>query len=91
MGRVEAFSVDGLVMWFWSEDHLPPHFHVKKTGEWEITVSILQTTEGALAFESKWGSGPSGRLQVQLARNVVENRDALYREWSRKTGAGTQT
>ncbi|MGV8083751.1 MAG: DUF4160 domain-containing protein [Coriobacteriia bacterium] len=87
MGRVEAFSLGALIMWFFSEDHAPPHFHVKKAGEWEIKISILETTEDVLSFEIKWGSGPNGRLQAQLAKRVVDNRDALYKEWSRKTGA----
>jgi hypothetical protein len=33
MPKVESFELVGLVCWFWSNDHNPPHFHVKKEGE----------------------------------------------------------
>lgn len=86
LAKVDAIAIPGLEMWFWSDDHLPPHFHVKKAGEWEISVHILETREQRLAYELKWGTGPSGRLQGTLARLVVVHREALYEEWSRKTG-----
>ena len=31
MGRVDAVSIAGLELWFNSSDHLPPHFHDRKT------------------------------------------------------------
>ena len=86
MGKVEAFSVPGVEMWFWSADHIPPHFHVKKAGEWEIRVHILETRERQLSYQLKWGAGPSGKLQGTLAMLVVKHRHVLYDEWSRKTG-----
>jgi len=42
VANVSAFEISGLKSWFWSNDHEPPHFHVKKTGEWEIKVSFLE-------------------------------------------------
>ncbi len=42
MGRVDAFSVAGLELWFNSSDHLPPHFHARRA------LEALQ--EGALRF-----------------------------------------
>lgn len=43
MGRVQAFSIPGLDCWFPSLDHDPPHFHVRRPGEWEIRVRIMTT------------------------------------------------
>ena len=36
MGRVDAFAVPGVELWFNSSDHLPPHFHASQVGEWEV-------------------------------------------------------
>lgn len=41
MARVRAFEIDGLVLWFFSYDHDPPHFHAKRAGEWEVRVYFL--------------------------------------------------
>ena len=38
MPRLEAFSIPGLDLFFNSLDHLPPHFHARRRGEWEIRV-----------------------------------------------------
>lgn len=85
MGKVEALAVDGLELWFWSGDHEPPHFHVKKAGEWEMKVYFLESTRESLSYEVKWGRGPSGRLQAEIARRVITRREALLDEWERKT------
>lgn len=85
MGKVDAFTIVGLIMWFWSGDHLPPHFHAKKPGEWEMRIHILETRKGELSFDLKWGDGPSGKLKGELAKLVVKHREALYEEWSLKT------
>jgi hypothetical protein len=34
--KVDAFSVAGLVLRFYSNDHMPPHFHAEKPGRWEV-------------------------------------------------------
>jgi len=85
VGRVEAFVIDGLVLWFWSDDHGPPHFHVKRAGEWELRVYFLETTAGVLAHEMKWGAPPAAKLLSQIAQEVVDHREALLAEWERKT------
>ena len=54
--------------------------------EWENCVHILETREHQLSYELKWGACPSGKTQRILAKLVVKYRDALYEEWSRKTG-----
>ncbi|MBA2663238.1 MAG: DUF4160 domain-containing protein [Bradymonadaceae bacterium] len=38
MGKVDSFAIPGLELLFYSSDHPPPHFHVRKPGEWEIRV-----------------------------------------------------
>ena len=86
MGKLDVFSISGVEMWFWSADHLPPHFHAKRPGEWEIRVYFLESQESHLAFDVRWGAGPNGKMRGALAELVVKHREALYEEWCRKTG-----
>ena len=41
MPKVDAFSLPGLEVLFYSGDHLPPHIHVRKTGKWEIRLYFI--------------------------------------------------
>jgi hypothetical protein len=82
MPKVDCFVIPGLVCWFWSNDHDPPHFHVKREGEWEIKVNFL-AAEGEM-FELQWGSAPKGKVLRQIARAVIANRAALLAEWEAK-------
>ena len=87
MSKVAAFIIDGVELWFRSADHEPPHFHVRKAGEWEIKVHILTTTSDRLEFNFKWprsGASVPGRLQKQLREATVGCREALLTEWETK-------
>ena len=88
MGKVTVIAIAGLDLWFNSSDHLPPHFHVTKGGQWEIRVYWLTTTEAALTWDLKWpkkkGTGPSAAMQKELRKAVVANRAALLTEWQEK-------
>ena len=85
VGKVEAIDVEGLDLWFWSDDHGPPHFHAKRAGEWEIAVFFLEVTERSLVYEVKWGRGPAGRLAARIAGLVVAHREAPLQEWEEKS------
>ncbi len=87
MPRVDAFSIKGIELLFYSADHDPAHFHVRKPGDWEIKVNILATTDDQLAFTFKWprnGATVSGRLQKELRTQTVAHREALLKEWESK-------
>jgi len=84
VGKVGCITLAGLSLWFNSNDHLPPHFHVNKTGEWEIRIYFLRCSDGHLEFDTKWGNGPPGGLQRELLRMVLENRTDLLAEWEQK-------
>jgi hypothetical protein len=84
LGKVGCIEIDGLSLWFNSNDHLPPHFHANKPGEWEIRIYFLRCSEGGLDFDVKWGDGPTGRLQRELLTMVLANRTALFAEWEQK-------
>ena len=84
MGKVDAFTVAGLELWFNSEDHGPPHFHAGRPGEWEIRVFFLTSISGRLEYERKWGNVPRSRFLRAIEDSVVEKRDALLEEWNEK-------
>ena len=82
MPKVETFEIPGLFCWFWSNDHNPPHFHVKRAGEWELKVNF---TEGAAkVFELQWGDAPGAKVLKQITKMVTENRSELLAEWEAK-------
>lgn len=82
MGRVDAVAHPGWDCWFWSRDHLEPHFHVKSPGEWEVKVFFMEAPPyHEVEFELK--RIPARKLRKFLAV-VAENREALLAEWSRK-------
>lgn len=82
MGKVDAFEIEGCVCTFYSNDHPPPHFHVKAAGEWEIKVFFLvEPVEYAVEFEIKRIPGRTLRAILELA---AEHRQDLFREWGEK-------
>lgn len=83
MAQLEAFELPGFELWFNSNDHLPPHFHVEKSGTWEVRVLFLR--RGDEMFERVWGkNGPSGKLKKQIEEMVDTHREALLVEWEAK-------
>jgi len=90
VGKVEAFTLEGLELWFNSSDHLPPHVHIKRRGKWEIRVFFLDCTDSRLEFELKWGKkGPPAPIRATIRKAVVEHRMALLSEWERKVCRST--
>ena len=93
MGKVEAFVVAGLELWFNSSDHLPPHFHARKPGAWEARIYFLACVERHLEVEMKWpktGITPSRRERDALLRGALGHRVVLLREWERKVVVGKE-
>ena len=82
MPKVACFQLPGLFCWFWSDDHNPPHFHVKREGEWEIKVKFTEPDEKM--FESIWGDEPGAKILRQLKKMVREKREQLLAEWETK-------
>jgi hypothetical protein len=85
VGKVAAVAIAGLELWFNSDDHLPPHLHAEKSGEWEVRVYFLR--DRAEMFDTKWTTRPGrpsrGELR-DLAALVEGSRAALLAEWEQK-------
>jgi uncharacterized protein DUF4160 len=92
MPRLEAFAIPGLDLFFNSLDHLPPHFHARRPGEWEIRVYFL-VSGSKLAYEFKWSRkkrGVSAAMVDALKAAVTANRVQLLREWEAKVSSGAE-
>ena len=76
MATVTAFQIPGLQIWFWSNDHEPPHFHVKRRGEWEVKVFFM------LAHDEMIERLGSGRPPAKELKYLAEtHRLELLEQW----------
>ena len=91
MGKVDAFSVAGVDLWFNSSDHLPPHFHARRAGEWELRVFFLRCTDTHLEASVKWADRKRGigRKDLEaLKTGAFQFREELLKEWEAKVDSG---
>ena len=81
MATVTAFQIEGLKIWFWSDDHEPPHFHIKRSGEWEMRVSFLSGKDQMVEIMRWSKKSPSAKLQDEICTLAETHRAALLRQW----------
>ena len=80
MATVRAFQIPGVTVWFWSNDHEPPHFHAKRRGEWEVKVSFLLDAKEMI--EIVWSEKePPQRALQELTSLAEQHRVALLEQW----------
>ena len=80
MATVRAFQIERLKIWFWSNDHEPPHFHAQKSGEWEIKVSFM--LDPAEMIEVKWGEKAVPAKTLKTICSLAEqHRIELLEQW----------
>jgi hypothetical protein len=83
MATLECFSIPGLKLWFWSNDHNPAHFHAKKEGTWEVRVFFLEASSNM--FEAVWGDKAFSAKDRRALEAMVETcRDKILKEWEEK-------
>lgn len=85
MANLTCFSIVGMKLWFYPNDHEPPHFHAKRKGEWEMKVLFLQGA-GEM-FELVWTAKKKrvSKADRQSLEEMVEtHRLELLREWEQK-------
>jgi hypothetical protein len=86
VSKISAFIIPGLDCLLFSNDHYPPHFHIKKAGRWEIRVYFLSCTEQELNYKFKFpkkpnrDEGPTGRERRDILKAVLKHRAALLKE-----------
>lgn len=83
--RVDSIVVVGLDLWFNSHDHLPPHFHAEKPGDWAVRVHFLR--DPSVMCEVVYTRRPRRPTKKELKALVTRaeaNREQLLQEWERK-------
>ena len=85
MARLKCFTIDGVELWFYSNDHRPPHFHAKRKGQWELRVKFLEFSTSEM-FEVVWLKGKeASRGDTKLLKEMaVRHRAELLEEWENK-------
>lgn len=82
MPHVKSVRINGCDCWFNTNDHPPPHFHLKdKGGAWEFRVFILtEPVKLETVFAIK---RPPPRLQRKVGLEVSRHREQLLQEWEK--------
>lgn len=77
---------------FYSNDHEPPHIHVRREGEWEIKVLFLKCTKDHLEYSFVQRARDLKELlrkvQTEVLLEVFPVKDKLYKEWCEKVHKG---
>lgn len=75
-------QIDGILIFFFSNDHAPLHFYARKAGEWEIKVYFNDTV---MTYDIKWRTrtGPSKSEMYLIAEYVKTHRENLQIEWKK--------
>jgi Domain of unknown function (DUF4160) len=85
MAKVTSFSIVGMKLWFYSNDHEPPHFHAKRDGEWEYKVKFLEPVNNMFELVRSAKKAQMARTDRELLRALVErHRLQILREWEQK-------
>ena len=84
MTQLKCFAIPGMKLWFWPADHEPPHFHAKRSGEWEYKIHFLEND--ATMFEEFWTT-KKARMSRQDKQAIVDmvtaHRLAILQEWEK--------
>ncbi len=73
--------IAGVKLWFWSADHEPPHFHAKKSGEWEVKVWFLLAPKQMIEV-ARSGKKPTANTIKKLCELTEQHRVELLDQWS---------
>ena len=72
-------------LWFYSNDHEPPHFHAKRKGEWEFKVNFLLGPDEMFELVRATKKLQMSKADRELLQEMVEeHRFELLREWEKK-------
>ena len=82
MAKLKCIAVDGVRLWFWSDDHNPPHFHAKRAGEWELKVKFMESSTAEMFELVKGNKVPTAYTKL-LEKLVTENRLSILDEWEK--------
>ena len=72
-------------LWFYSNDHEPPHFHAKRRGQWEFKVLFLEAAEDMFELVGAAKKKQMSKADREFLQEMVEaHRFEILREWEQK-------
>lgn len=85
MGKLEKIKNEGPLVYKWNtQDHRPPHFHVKhKEGKWEIRVFFQDCSETKLVYNFKWPkhyTPETHPIESRLRDQILEQMNAVFED-----------
>jgi len=80
MATVSAFSLQSVTIWFYSNDHEPPHFHANRRGEWEVKVHFLRQPSEMIEIVRADKKLPARTLK-ELSELAEVHRVELLAQW----------
>jgi hypothetical protein len=85
MAKIRCFSIAGMQLWFYSNDHEPPHFHARRKGEWEYRVRFLESVNEMFELVSSMKKAQMSKADREKLRKMVEtHRMEILQEWEQK-------
>jgi hypothetical protein len=92
MAKLECFTTLGIELWFFPKDHLPPHFHAKRKGQWEVRVYFLESRTDKM-FDVVWLKGKEvARVDTKLLEEMVTTyRIEIFEEWRTESETAMKT
>jgi hypothetical protein len=85
MAKLKCFLIAGMQLWFYSNDHEPPHFHARRKGEWEYKVKFLESVNEMLELVSSTKKAQMSKADRESLREMVEaHRIEILQEWEQK-------
>jgi len=68
-----------------SRDHIPPHVHIIKDGEWEIQIGFSFICDRVYLYEVKFGSNKLKEKELkELKEEIRKDRVKWRKEWISK-------
>ena len=87
MAKLKCFTIDGVELWFFPDDHLPAHFHAKRKGHWEVRVYFQEGTTDKMVSVKWLKDKRKGvpRADTKLIETIVKaHRADILKEWEEK-------
>jgi hypothetical protein len=85
MARLKCLVIAGRQLWFYPNDHEPPHFHAKRKGEWEYKVNFLRVVSQMLELVWAEKKRQMSKADRKLLEQMVDqHRFEILQEWEEK-------
>jgi hypothetical protein len=85
--RQLPLRIDGMEVKFYSNDHMPEHFHIQRKGEWKIIVRFLTSNSKVLDYTLEWKKtkeGPGRSDTQKIIDYIINYKDLIIIKWNSK-------